>query len=572
MLQITEYIYKLEVYAVLHTGKMNVFIVRLLVIVNALSATAQQVPFSASTREWTVFHHPIKRVAVIGAGPAGLQAAAKLVEHNFTVRLFDRAPSPGGNWFYTDETPAREPYPDKPIDAVAEIPGDLPATRYYAEGDEGTSLEERWKEHWQPRPVWHNLHTNSPAVITELPDVKYSADTPWVLSTHDIQRHVRAYASFHNLNANDYPTSSSAPQVTSYSTRVEKLEKLESTQTWRLTLRRLERLPETKQIKAQWWTEDFDSLVIATGPYVSPHVPDIEGILGWSKASAAGQYSLYHSQSYRRPERYQNKTILIVGASVSASEIARDIAPYARRIIASKRPHENLHPFQLRSLNRFPDVTEFVPEIAHFEPLAAYDNGIKDGVIRLANGTVLRGIDEVILATGYIHSSVFLPNFTSDGEPENLHWTGHYIPDPTLAYTNVRPWTIGKYQSYAFAKVWEGTARLPSQKQMREDYDNGKYRFRGLFGTKPAEALFRQYVAWLNNESLENGGRFVEPWPLENREVFVYYSNLEWLEGYSTLGNFTDFEVLPAREWQTGRPDGDSAAAWDAIVYDDQGW
>jgi NADPH-dependent glutamate synthase beta subunit-like oxidoreductase len=57
------------------------------------------------------FHHPIRRVAVVGAGPAGLQAAAKLIEHNFTVRLFERAPHPGGNWLYSEETPVRESYP-----------------------------------------------------------------------------------------------------------------------------------------------------------------------------------------------------------------------------------------------------------------------------------------------------------------------------------------------------------------------------------------------------------------------------------------------------------------------------
>lgn len=32
-------------------------------------------------------------------------------ENNFTVRLFDRAPAPGGNWLYTEETAVREPYP-----------------------------------------------------------------------------------------------------------------------------------------------------------------------------------------------------------------------------------------------------------------------------------------------------------------------------------------------------------------------------------------------------------------------------------------------------------------------------
>ncbi|KAF7326377.1 Dimethylaniline monooxygenase [Mycena venus] len=479
---------------------------RLVLLLAGLSAAAQQTPFSSqSSSEWTVFHHPIKSVAVIGAGPAGLQAAAKLVEHNFTVRLFDRAPAPGGNWFYTDETPVREPYPDKPFDEKPYIPEHLPATHYYEEGDEEISLEDRWKEHWQPRPLWDSLHTNSPA--------------PWIISNHDIQRHVRAYASFHNLNSNDYQIDSRRSPVTSYSTRVDKLQKIEETQTWRLTLRRLERLPETNRIKAQWWTEDFDAVVIATGPYVSPHVPEIEGLVAWSKVKDAGRYSVYHSQSYRRPERYQNKTILIVGSSVSASEIARDIAPYARNVIASIRPKPNPHPFQLRSFLRFPDVTEFVPEIDHFETLAAHDKGIKDGGIHLKNGTVLKGIDEIILATGYIHSNIFLPNFTADGQPcqSPLDWTLHSRPH------------FGLYERSPMDH-WK--------KQMKQDYDNGKYHFRGLFASAPAEALFRQYVAWLNNESLINGGRFVEPWPLEKREVFVYYSDVEWIKGIREVDEF----------------------------------
>ncbi|KAJ7057784.1 FAD/NAD-P-binding domain-containing protein [Mycena amicta] len=528
---------------------------------------AQQTPLFSdgfrSQEQRTHFHHPVRRVAVIGAGPAGLQAAAKLVEHNFEVRLFDRAPSPGGNWFYTDETPIREPYPDKPVNEDPFIPHRLPSTHYYKEGEEGISLEDRWKEHWQPRPLWNDLHTNSPAVITELPGVPYAPDQPWVLSNHKIQSHVRAYASLHNLNAND-----DSSNVTSYATRAEKLEKLKDTQTWRLTLRKLERIPEIKRVKATWWTEEFDAVVIATGPYVAPHVPTIKGLEDWSKAVREdGEHSIYHSQSYRRPQRYQDKTVLVVGASVSASEIAREIAPYTKTLYASIRPHAKLSPFQLRSRLRFPEIAAVVPEIDHFGALKEHDKGIKHGKIHLANGSVLTGIDEIILATGYLRSKTFGPNLTADGQPENLHWTGHYILDPTLAFTNVRSWTIGKYQSYAFAKVWEGTAHLPPQKQMQEDYDNGKYQFRGLFSSRQAESLFRQYVAWLNNESLLNGGRFVEPWPLQNREVFVYYSEVEWIKGYTNLGNFSEFENVPASEWPTG-----NAAAWDALVFEEEGW
>jgi hypothetical protein len=76
------------------------------------------------------------------------------------------------------------------------------------------------------------------------------------------------------------------------------------------------------------------------------------------------------------------------------------------------------------------------------------------------------------------------------------HWltptvgfTDERLPARTLITStfSVRPWTIGKYQSYAFAKVWEGTAHLPTQKQMKADYDIGKYHFRGLFASAPAE-------------------------------------------------------------------------------------
>jgi hypothetical protein len=104
--------------------------------------------------------------------------------------------------------------------------------------------------------------------------------------------------------------------------------------------------------------------------------------------------------------------VLIIGASVSASEIARDISPFVHRITASvrvsfypqsqcrnatahSRPPTKPIGARLRSLSRFPNTTEFVPEIASFDPLKSHTDGICDGKIHLVNGSTMQGIDEV---------------------------------------------------------------------------------------------------------------------------------------------------------------------------------
>ncbi|KAJ7143904.1 FAD/NAD-P-binding domain-containing protein [Mycena epipterygia] len=517
----------------------------ILLTATILSAWGQQAGFASSvddSSQWTTFPHPISRVAVIGAGPAGLQAAAHLLAANLSVRLFERAPSPGGNWFYTEDTPVREVYPGDTYKQNTELPSNLPTTLYYEDGEDGVGLDDRWKEHWQPRPVWYDLHTNSPASITELPGIKYAAKTPWSVSVHDVQRHVRAYASLHGINSNDISGSSSSLRTAAYSTRVENIQKCNATSTWTLTLRHLERLPESKRIKVHLWAEDFDAVVIATGLHTTPYVPAIEGIGNWSNAMQHGRHSMYHSQSYRHPERYSGKTVLIVGASVSATDIARSIAPFTHRLIASVRPNRRRDAYGLDILFGFPDKAEIVPEISSFEPLNGNDIGISAGKIRLINGTV-------ILATGY-RPNDFLPHLVNPRALDNLHWTEHYIHDPTLAYASAgRPWTHGIYQSLAFAKVWTGKARLPSPKQMWRDYQDKKYQFGGVLDILLQEALIRKFVAWLNSESLELGGQFVELPPIEAREDLAYFLHARWKQNWLTHENYTRFDNLPSSEW-----------------------
>jgi hypothetical protein len=46
----------------------------------------------------------------------------------------------------------------------------------------------------------------------------------------------------------------------------------------------------------------------------------------------------------------------------------------------------------------------------------------------------------------------------------------------------------------------------------------------------------------------------------------LYFFGIDTLKGYVTLENYTEFEKLPAREWDA------STVAWEALVYDDPVW
>lgn len=78
----------------------------------ALTARASQLPLSShsepqgyhSRDQYYELPHDVKHVAVIGAGPNGLLQTAKLLEYGFHVRMFEKAPQPGGVWLYSEKT------------------------------------------------------------------------------------------------------------------------------------------------------------------------------------------------------------------------------------------------------------------------------------------------------------------------------------------------------------------------------------------------------------------------------------------------------------------------------------
>ncbi|KAG7129311.1 Thiol-specific monooxygenase like protein [Verticillium longisporum] len=211
-------------------------------------------------------------VAVIGAGPSGAIATDALVKEQAfdTIRVFDRRGAIGGTWVYTPHLPAKIPSLRDLIagnaDHAVPIPAQLPAE---------TSKTERVNNHqtrFSDSALHENLHSNIipsimsftqepfPDKLSERTLAKYGPRAPF--------RHrevVREWVQeIFVRNGND--------KLLELNTTVERAVKNEQ-QEWVLTLRK-----ETPG-KDYWWEERFDALIVASGHYNVPWIPDIPGIV-----------------------------------------------------------------------------------------------------------------------------------------------------------------------------------------------------------------------------------------------------------------------------------------------------
>ncbi|KAG5640855.1 hypothetical protein DXG03_006820, partial [Asterophora parasitica] len=243
----------------------------------------------------------------------GLISYREFVRAGYDVHLFERDNGPGGNWYYSDEVSDIAPIPNADAsvgDYVPSLPPkgvNLPYEAVYR----GKGSDELLRRHRAPKPIWQTLHSNAPAPIQQITELPWPKGTSWELPHAKLGRYIRAFASYHGINSND-----KNPRIT-YNTRVELVEKRYDARGaeagWTLTLKTVERTGAHSS-KATWRTQDFDAVVVASGRYNAPNIPNIPGLKEWAERFPG---HVQHSRAYRRPEPYANKTVLIVGAAVS---------------------------------------------------------------------------------------------------------------------------------------------------------------------------------------------------------------------------------------------------------------
>lgn len=215
------------------------------------------------------------RVAVIGAGAAGLVTADELLREGHLVTVFESGAQIGGTWIYTNQTEGN----------------------WLGLSPNGRILGS----------MYDSLRTNLPRSLMAFDNYPFDSrgggedSWPKFPGHSEVLEYLRRFAQQRNLL-----------EHIRFNTRVEQV-----------------------ALKGAIWhvnQEPFDAIAVCNGHYSQPYVPALEGA-----ASFTG-FSL-HSHNYRTPEilaercgSLTDKSILLLGVGPSGVDISRELAKHAKAV------------------------------------------------------------------------------------------------------------------------------------------------------------------------------------------------------------------------------------------------
>lgn len=235
--------------------------------------------------------------------------------------------------------------------------------------------------------TWRGMRTNTSRVMTRFSDLDHPEGTPVYPSREDMHAYLERYAERFGL----------MPRIRCR-TWVERLEKADGGG-WILRSRR----------DGEVRTERFARVVVASGRYVAPEVPPVPGLNGF-----AGALGIAHTNQYGGGQAYRGKDVLVAGCSISALEIASDIAlSGARSVTVCYRRQRYVLSKLVAGVPTdhimFTRAAALMGELLPPDDLAT---GLKATVLRMAGSPDQFGAmtpDGNIFAAGITQSQHFLP-------------------------------------------------------------------------------------------------------------------------------------------------------------------
>lgn len=198
------------------------------------------------------------------------------------MQAFEQRATPGGVWNYTS--------------LAKEESFSVPREHPSLQPDEAISLEDG-KRFEFITPVYEQLETNIPHTLMNFTDKKFPSGTPLFPRHETVLQYLKGYAE----------------DVESYiQFQAQVLDVRRLAGAWEIDVLDL----RTNQVSRT----EFDAVVVASGHFNDPYVPNIPGLVEFDQALPG---AVLHSKFYRRPDTYAGK---VKGEYFSLMEMAERLA------------------------------------------------------------------------------------------------------------------------------------------------------------------------------------------------------------------------------------------------------
>lgn len=406
-----------------------------------------------------------KKLAVIGAGAGGLAVLQVFSQYseNFDIVCFEQTDKVGGTWNYSEKVGTNEL--GRPIHSS----------------------------------MYQNLKTNLPKEIMAFPDFPFPSHLPSFIFHPDVAKYLADYAEFHQLH-----------KYIKFHSYVKNIKKQDDD--------RYKIVWETGKIKEE--EEDvFDFLILCNGHYSIPNLPKFKG-------AEQFQGDILHSHDYRKPDKFEGKSVLVLGAGPSGVDIADDLLDVTDKTVYLSHRKKNFDPKMRPGIKKIREMTEIVGP----------------NLIKTGDGETYE-VDAIIMCTGYLYDFPFMDDeIKARNTNERLYPLYKHIVDaryPSIMYLGVTktvlPFPHFNIQAKYIAAILTNQIELPSEEEMIADIERDYKWRREELGLPESKAHYLQFHQWdYNNDLCERASCPFLPTSVSNLYMGVHQTRLEDLRNYKT--------------------------------------
>ena len=294
------------------------------------------------------------------------------------------------------------------IAIVGAGPGGLVAARYLSKWgfdpvlfEQGDRIGGQWTGNAGYSGVWPTMRTNTSRVMTCFSDMPHPPARSVYPTNQAICDYLHSYAKHFDIVSN-----------VRLKTCIQQIDRDPAGRGWVIRFSGEDGVPQ-EQV--------FSKVLVATGRYHKPMIPVIPGL---SSFSGAGGVS--HTFDYKHPERFRGQRVLVAGCSISALEIAGDLAMLgAARVVTAHRRQRYVVQKLLAGVPADHLLfTRFAALAEEAMPREAVSRGLKEFILRTCGSPEQYGAPkpaENVFEAGITQSQHYLP-LVAEGRIEIKSW------------------------------------------------------------------------------------------------------------------------------------------------------